>query len=47
MLKSSALHPISNTAVLPIVTNIKLVGGVWPIVIALMIIPNCSAREAN
>lgn len=40
----NALHPISKKAVLPMVTSTKLVGGGWPIVIDLMIIPNCMVR---
>jgi hypothetical protein len=40
MLYNIALHPISKTAVLPIVTIIKLYGGKWPAVTALIIIPS-------
>lgn len=40
MLDISALHPISNRAVLPIVTAINLVGGMWPILAALIHMPN-------
>ena len=40
MLYNIALHPISKTAVLPIVTIIKLYGGIWPDVAALIIIPS-------
>jgi hypothetical protein len=40
MLYNIDLHPISKTAVLPIVTNINLYGGKWPDVTALIIIPS-------
>lgn len=45
MLNNSALHPISNKAVLPMVTRIKLGGGIWPTDTALMAIPACQNTE--
>lgn len=45
MLNNSALHPISNKAVLPMVTRIKLGRGIWPTDTALMAIPACQNTE--
>lgn len=45
MLNNSALHPTSKKPVLPMVTKIKLDGGIWPDVAALIINPNCQERE--
>lgn len=45
MLNNSALHPISKKPVLPMVTKIKLDGGIWPDVAALIINPNCQETE--
>lgn len=41
ILYSIVLHPTSKTAVLPIVTSIKLYGGKWPDDRDLITIPNC------
>lgn len=41
MLTISALHPISKTEVLPIVTMTNAYGGTWPDVAARIINPNC------
>lgn len=46
MVKNNARHPISKTAVLPMVTSMKFVGGGWPMESALMIIPNWNVNDS-
>lgn len=47
-LNNNALHPMSKTAVVPIVTKMKVYGGRWPDVTALIINPSCQKeKETN